>query len=99
MAFIAGAVVANIYFSQPMLPLIADSLGAPPSAIGLIPGFTLAGFAAGMATLVSLGDRYDRKTIVLAQIAGAALFALIAAAAPNLPVLLAASLGLGFVSC
>ncbi len=99
MAFTAGAVVANIYFSQPMLPLIARSLGAPPSAIGLIPACNLAGFAAGLATLVPLGDRYDRKRIVLAQIAFAGLFATLAALAPNLPLLLMASLGLGFVSC
>jgi len=99
MAFTAGAVVANIYFSQPMLPLIAQSLHAPASAIGLIPACNLAGFAAGLALLVPLGDRYDRKRIVLAQIAFAGLFAVLAALAPNLPVLLAASLGLGFVSC
>ena len=99
MAFTAGSVVANIYFSQPMLPLIAASLHAPPGAIGLIPACNLAGFAAGLATLVPLGDRFDRKRVVLAQIAGAALFATLAALAPNLPVLLAASLGLGFVSC
>ena len=99
MAFTAGAVVANIYFSQPMLPLIAADLHAPAGAIGLIPACNLAGFAAGLATLVPLGDRYDRKRIVLAQIASAALFATLAALAPNLPVLLAASLGLGFVSC
>lgn len=99
MAFTAGAVVANIYFAQPMLPLIAQSLNAPASAIGLIPAFTLAGFSGGLLTLVPLGDRYDRKRIVLTQIAFAAVFALAAALAPSLPLLLAACLGLGFVSC
>jgi len=99
MAFTAGAVVANIYFSQPMLPLIAQSLHAPASAIGLIPACNLAGFACGLALLVPLGDAFDRKRIVLAQIALAGVFAIVAALAPNLPVLLAASLGLGFVSC
>jgi predicted MFS family arabinose efflux permease len=99
MAFTAGAVVANIYFAQPMLPLIAADLHAPADSIGLIPACNLAGFAAGLATLVPLGDAFDRKRIVLMQIAAAALFATLAALAPNLPVLLAASLGLGFVSC
>ena len=99
MASTAGAVVANIYFSQPMLPLIAASLHAPPWAIGLIPACTLAGFSGGLALLVPLGDAFDRKRIVLAQIAFAGLFALLAALSPNLPVLLAVSLGLGFVSC
>jgi MFS family permease len=66
MAFTACAVVANIYFSQPMLPLIAESLHAPSSAIGLILARNLAGFAGGLPTLAPLGDRYDRKRIVLA---------------------------------
>ena len=99
MAFVAGGVVANIYYSQPMLPMIAAELHAPPESIGLIPGFTIAGFAFGLALLVPLGDRFNRKTLVLIQIGFAALFALATALAPNLPVLLAASLGLGFVSC
>jgi predicted MFS family arabinose efflux permease len=99
MAFVAGAVVTNIYFNQPMLPLIAADLHIPEGSIGLIPGFTLAGFALGLMTLVPLGDRHDRRRIVLAQIGFAALFALISALSPNLPVLLAASLGLGLCSC
>jgi predicted MFS family arabinose efflux permease len=99
MAVVAGAVVANIYFSQPMLPRIAADLHAPASAIGLVPAATLAGFSSGLVTLVPLGDAYDRKRIVLAQIALAGAFAAAAALAPNFAVLLAASLGLGFVSC
>ncbi len=99
MAAIAGAVVANIYFAQPMQPLIASSLGAPKASIGLIPGFTLFGFAFGLATLLPLGDAVDRKKIVLAQIGLAACFALGSAAAPNFATLLAASFGLGMVSC
>ena len=99
MAAIAGAVVANIYYAQPMLPLIAADLRAPNESIGLIPGFTLAGFAFGLATLVPLGDALDRKKIVLAQVGLAALFSLASALAPNFFLLLGASFGLGVVSC
>jgi len=99
MAFVAGSVVANIYFGQPMLPLIAADLHIPAGSIGLIPGFTLAGFALGIALLVPLGDRFDRKELVLIQIGLAGVFAALTALAPNLPVLLAASLGLGMMSC
>jgi predicted MFS family arabinose efflux permease len=48
---------------------------------------------------VPLGDRFDRKTLVLVQIGFAGMFALVASLAPRLPVLLAASFGLGLVSC
>jgi predicted MFS family arabinose efflux permease len=92
-------VITNIYFNQPMLPMIAADLGVSQASIGLIPGFTLAGFALGLMTLVPLGDSFDRKRLVLIQIGFAGLFALVAALAPNLPILLAASLGLGCVSC
>jgi predicted MFS family arabinose efflux permease len=98
-AVIAGSVVANIYFFQPILPLIASDLGAPEASIGLIPGFTLAGFACGLAMLVPLGDSVQRKTLVLIQIALAAVFALAFGLAPNFPALLAAAFGLGVVSC
>lgn len=96
---IAGSVVANIYFAQPILPRIAAELGAPPESVGLIPGFTLAGFSCGLAMLVPLGDSVERRTLVLAQIALAALFALGFGFAPNFATLLAAGFGLGMVSC
>jgi predicted MFS family arabinose efflux permease len=99
MAFVAGAVVTNIYYNQPMLPLIAADLGVSQGSIGLIPGFTLAGFAFGLLTLLPLGDRFDRKRLVLIQIGLASVFALLSAAAPDLPTLLATSFGLGMVCC
>ena len=98
-AVIAGSVIANIYFFQPILPRIVADLGAPESSMGLIPGFTLAGFACGLATLVPLGDSVQRKTLVITQIAFAALFALAFGAAPTFPALLAAAFGLGVVCC
>lgn len=98
-AVIAGSVVANIYFAQPILPRIAAELGAPAESVGLIPGFTLAGFSCGLAMLVPLGDSVERRILVLAQIALAALFALGFGLAPNFATLLAAGFGLGMVSC
>ena len=99
MAFVAGAVVTNIYYNQPMLPLIAADLGVAQASIGLVPGVTLAGFSFGLITLLPLGDRFDRKRLVLMQIGFASLFALLSAIAPGLPTLLAASFGLGMVCC
>ena len=80
------------------MPLIAHDLGVPEGTVGLIPGFTLAGFALGLLTLVPLGDRFDRRRLVLIQTGCACVFALLAAVAPGLPLLLAASLGLGMAS-
>ncbi|WP_374626555.1 MFS transporter [Pandoraea sp.] len=84
MAVIAGAVVTNIYCTQPILPLISTSLHVDLSTVNLVAAAALLGFATGLALLLPLGDRYDRRTLVLAQIALAFVFALAAAFAPGI---------------
>lgn len=99
MAVIAGAVITNIYCTQPILPLIQSGLGVDLAAVNLVAGAALLGFATGLALLLPLGDRYDRRLLVLGQIALACLFALAAALAPGIWPLIGASFGLGIVSC
>jgi MFS family permease len=69
MAVVAGAVITNLYCIQPVLPLIAADLGIGLSSVDLVAGAALLGFATGLALLLPLGDRYDRRKLVLAQIA------------------------------
>lgn len=99
MAIIAGAVITNIYCTQPILPLIAQGLGLDLTTVDLVAGAALLGFSTGLALLLPLGDRFDRRKLVLIQIAVAFLFALGAAFAPGVWALIAASFGLGIVSC
>ncbi len=99
MAIIAGAVITNIYCTQPILPLIAQGLGLDLTTVDLVAGAALLGFSTGLALLLPLGDRFDRRKLVLIQIAVAFLFALGAAFAPDVWALIAASFGLGIVSC
>ena len=99
MAVIAGAVITNIYCTQPILPLIQSGLGVDLAAVNLVAGAALLGFATGLALLLPLGDRYDRRTLVLAQIVLAFACALAAALAPGIWALIGASFGLGIVSC
>jgi len=99
MAIIAGAVITNIYCTQPILPLIQSGLGVDLAAVDLVAGAALLGFATGLALLLPLGDRYDRRKLVLGQIALACVFALAACMAPGIWALIAASFGLGIVSC
>lgn len=49
MAVIAGAVVTNIYCTQPVLPLIASDMGVAVSTVNLVAGAALLGFATGLA--------------------------------------------------
>lgn len=99
MGVIAGAVITNIYCTQPILPLIASDMGVDVTTVDLVAGSALLGFATGLALLLPMGDRFDRRTLVLGQIALAFCFALAAAFAPDIWALIAASFGLGIVSC
>jgi len=99
MAIVAGAVITNIYCTQPILPLIAAGLRVNLTTVDLVAGAALLGFSTGLALLLPLGDRFDRRKLVLAQIALAFAFAVAAAIAPGIWALIAASFGLGIVSC
>ena len=99
MAIVAGAVITNIYCTQPILPLIAAGLKVNLSTVDLVAAAALLGFSTGLALLLPLGDRFDRRKLILTQIALASFFALGAAFAPGIWALIAASFGLGVVSC
>ena len=99
MAIIAGAVITNIYCTQPILPLIAAGLRVDLTMVDLVAGAALLGFSTGLGLLLPLGDRFDRRKLVLGQIALVFAFATAAAVAPGIWALVAASFGLGIVSC
>jgi predicted MFS family arabinose efflux permease len=99
MAIIAGAVITNLYCIQPILPLIASDMAIGLTTVDLVASVALLGFAAGLGLLLPLGDRYDRRKLVLAQIALAFCFALAAALGHGIWNLIAVSFGLGAVAC
>ncbi|MFH8135959.1 MFS transporter [Pantoea osteomyelitidis] len=61
----AGLSVASIYYSQPMLDIIGKQFHASVSNVGMVPMLTQAGYAFGILLLAPLGDRHDRRTIIL----------------------------------
>jgi predicted MFS family arabinose efflux permease len=65
LAVTAGTAVANLYYSQPMLALIADSFNEA-GRIGLIAMCTQIGYTIGLVLLVPLGDRVNRRNLILA---------------------------------
>jgi len=94
----AGLAVAALYYSQPMLGELGADLGATGRQIGLVPTLTQLGYAAGIFLLAPLGDRFDRRRIILAK-AGALILALLAAGmSPAIAPLWLASLAIGLAA-
>lgn len=94
----AGLSVATLYYSQPMLGVLGESFGASGRAIGLVPTLTQFGYALGILLLAPLGDRYDRRSIILIKATLLTAALLLAGFSPSLPLLLAASLGIGLTA-
>lgn len=91
----AGAGVANSYYSQAFLGHLTADFGLAAGAAVLVPVLTQAGNALGVLFLAPLGDRVERKSLILMTI-GALVIALIGAAvSPGFAWLAAASLGVG----
>ncbi|MEV7936743.1 MFS transporter [Kitasatospora sp. NPDC088264] len=93
-----GLAVANVYYSQPLLDLIAADYGIDPATIGLVGTLTQTGYALGLLLLVPLGDRVNRRTLTTAQL-GLSVLALAAVAlAPSALLMLAAMAAVGVLA-
>lgn len=94
----AGCAVATLYYSQPMLGVMGADFHASDRAVGWVTTLAQLGYAIGIFFMAPLGDRFDRRSIILIKL-GALCAALLAAAlAPTLAVLLVASLAVGLAS-
>ena len=98
LAATAGLSVANIYFNQPLLDEFRRSFPAAANWVAAVPTATQLGYAAGMFFLAPLGDRFERRTLILFQIAGLCIMLVAAALAPNLTTLVIASLFIGILA-
>ncbi|KFF67280.1 MFS transporter [Pectobacterium brasiliense] len=95
MAAASGISVANIYYNQPMLGVIGESFTSS-GATSLIPTVTQLGYALGLLLLVPLGDKFDRRRLIVWQFLMLALASVFAALSTSSVALLGASLLIGF---
>ncbi len=64
MATTGGLTVANLYYNQPLLETIRNSLGATELQANLITFITQLGYALGLIFIVPLADKLSRRKIV-----------------------------------
>ena len=68
LTFAAFVVAGGIHYQTPMLAAIAADLSASPTAMGWIPTLSFGGMFVGVVLLVPLGDRVDKRTIILVKL-------------------------------
>lgn len=95
LAICCGLSVATVYYNQAMLPLIGQSFGISAVHVGQIAMLTQIGYAFGLLLFVPLGDRLQRKTLIMVMLAFNALSLVASALAPSFALLLVASAALG----
>lgn len=98
LAVTAGVSVANIIYNQPLLENLKISFPDNPTGIALVPMVTQLGYALGMMLFSPLGDKLDRRFIILIQIIFLVIALIITTIAPTLWVLIASSAAIGVFS-
>lgn len=97
MAASTGVVVANIYYIQPLLAIIAHTFGLTSTGAGAIAMTTQVGTCFGMLLFVPLGDSHERRSLITWMLAGAVVALVLTALAGNALWLALASFGIGLM--
>ena len=98
LATATGLAVASIYYVQPLLGLLSAQFGVGSAGIGLLPTLTQLGYGVAILLLSPLGDRYDRRRIILVKSAALVAALAFAAVAPNFAALALASIVIGITA-
>ncbi len=98
LATACGLSVANIYYSQPLLDLIARSFHTSQGSAAIVVTATQLGYAAGLIVLMPLGDLLENRKLTAWTMLATAVAAVLAAISPNLAVFLVLSVVIGLTS-
>jgi predicted MFS family arabinose efflux permease len=93
----SGLSVANVYYAQPLLDALATEFAIGPAAVGAVITATQAGSILALLLLVPLGDRLERRRLMLVQALLLALALAGVALVRQTPLLLAGMLAVGLL--
>jgi predicted MFS family arabinose efflux permease len=97
-AVTCGAMVANLYYAQPLIDLIAPELRLSENISGLIVTLTQLGYGAGLLLIVSAADRVENRRLILTTLICAAVALAGIATSSSAPFFLATAVAVGFCS-
>lgn len=87
-----------MYYAQPLLPTLARAFGVSNAAAGLLITVTQIGYVVGLALLVPLGDRLERRRLITTTLLITAAAQALAAASPAFGVFAVAIVVVGITS-
>jgi predicted MFS family arabinose efflux permease len=97
-ALCSGITVANIYFPQALLTLIARSFQTATSQAATLATAALVGYAVGILFVVPLGDAAQPRTLIRVLTLAAGAFLAVGAFSPNLGMVVAVTCGAAIAS-
>lgn len=98
MAVVCGVTVANLYYIQPLEGEIATTFSVSQNAAGIATMLAQIGYALGLLLFVPLGDRLERRSLILRMLFFVAVSLIAAGAAPTYTVLLIAMFAIGLTT-
>lgn len=96
-AIASGASVANVYYAQPLLDILAKNFNVSHASIGGVVTATQIGCALALLFLVPLGDLVNRRRLMTLQLLALVSALLVVAFAHSIGVLLAGMLAVGLL--
>jgi predicted MFS family arabinose efflux permease len=96
LAAAAGIAVANNYTNQAIPGLLQRDLELTPAMVSIIPAVTQLGNASGIILIAPLGDRLERKSLIIVTMVGLSAALMAAAIAPGFGSLIGTSVAIGF---
>ena len=97
-AFCCGVIVANLYYAQPIIDLIAPDVGLSRDAASLVVSLTQVGYALGLFFIVPLTDLVENKRLLIVSVAVSVACLAAAAVVSDAHTFLAVSLLVGLSS-
>ena len=98
MAVACGLTVANLYYAQPLLALMARTFGVSQGTAAIVVTATQLGYAAGLAFVVPLGDLLENRKLACRTLLVTAIALGVAAFSPDFTLFLVMSVFIGITS-